>query len=139
MRTAPLALFATLALTAAGLALLSAGCETTGATTLEENRGSYYDAREFLSIGHTTREQAAAKYGQPGKITPLEGGGELWDYSRRETVFMNAYSNTPMGTEGPMMRPLGGYQHSVERTTHFELFFDAKGILAHYRLDRGAQ
>jgi outer membrane protein assembly factor BamE (lipoprotein component of BamABCDE complex) len=131
------ALVAVSAMAAASIVILVSGCETLGATTLEENQGAYRDAREFLSVGQTTREQVAAKYGQATTVTPLEGGGEHWEYRRREAVVMNAYSNTPIGTEGRMTRPLGGYQHSVVRTTRLELFFDAQGTLAHYRLDRG--
>jgi outer membrane protein assembly factor BamE (lipoprotein component of BamABCDE complex) len=138
-RIARLALVATLVLTAAALALLTAGCETLASTTLAENRGAYFDAREFLAVGRTPREQVRAKYGKPGKVTPLDGGGEHWEYRRRETVFMDAYADTPMAADGFRTRPLGGYQHTIERTTRLELFFDAQGILAHYRLDRGMQ
>lgn len=126
-----------LALAAASLALFVAGCETLSTTTLEENQGAYLDARDFLRVGRTTRDEVAAKYGKAGKVTPLEGGGEHWEYRRRETVLMNAYTNTPLGTDRSLMYDLGGYQRSIDRTTVLEVFFDAEGLVAHYRIDRG--
>ena len=126
-----------LTLTAAALALLTVSCETLTGTTMEENQGAYFDAREFLTCGTTTREQVAAKYGKPVEITPLAAGGEHWEYRKHETVEMNAYTGGAMGTEGSVLRHAGGYQYSVNRTTRLEVFFDAKGILAYYRLDRG--
>jgi outer membrane protein assembly factor BamE (lipoprotein component of BamABCDE complex) len=126
-----------LTLAAASLALLTASCETLTGTTMEENQGAYFDARAFLTCGQTTREQVTAKYGKPVQITPLEAGGEHWEYRKHETVAMNAYTGGAMGTEGSMLRRAGGYQYSVTRTTVLEVFFDAKGVLAYYRLDRG--
>lgn len=130
--------FVALTLATSALALLSAGCETLTGTTMEENQGAYFDARQFLTCGTTTREQVTAKYGKPAEITPLEAGGERWEYRKRETVEMNAYTGGPLGTQGSILRRAGGYQYSVNRTTRLEVFFDAKGVLAHYRLDRGA-
>jgi outer membrane protein assembly factor BamE (lipoprotein component of BamABCDE complex) len=126
-----------LALVVTALLVLQSGCETLTETTLEENHGAYADAREFLAVGHTTRDQVAAKYGKPGKVSPLDKGGEYWEYRRRETVETNAYTQTPLGTEGGMLRNLGGYQHSIQRTTVLEVFFDANGVLAFYRINRG--
>ncbi len=127
-------------LAGAALAVLLTGCETLSPTTLDENQGAYQDAREFLSIGRTTREEVLAKYGKPGTVTPLEKGGERWEYRKREAVLVDAYSNTPLSDDGAMMRGgLGGYQHTVQRTTRLELFFDTNGILAHYRIERGVQ
>ena len=127
-----------LALAAPTLALLSVSCETLTGTTLEENQGAYFDARQFLTCGQTTRDQVAAKYGKPTQVTALAAGGEHWEYRKRETVVMNSYTGGPMGTDSSMLRNPGGYQYSVNRTTVLEVFFDAKGILAYYRLDRGA-
>jgi hypothetical protein len=129
---------AALVLAAATLALLAAGCETLTGTTMEENQGAYFDARGFLTCGTTTREEVLAKYGKPAETTPLAAGGEHWEYRKHETVMMNAHTGGAMGTEGSMLRRAGGYQYSVNRTTRLEVFFDAKGILAFYRLDRGA-
>jgi outer membrane protein assembly factor BamE (lipoprotein component of BamABCDE complex) len=126
-----------LSLIAAALALLSASCETLSSTTMEENQGAYFDAREFLTCGKTTREQVGAKYGKPAEVTPLEGGGERWVYRKRERVVMNAYTGGTMGSDGSILRNRGGYQSSVNRTTCLEVFFEANGVLAYYRLDRG--
>jgi outer membrane protein assembly factor BamE (lipoprotein component of BamABCDE complex) len=130
---------ATLALTAVAVALLAAGCETLTSTTMDENYGAYLDAREFLTCGQTSRSQVAAKYGKPTQVKPVEGGGEYWEYRKRESVALNTSSRTPMGTDGSMLRNPRGFQSSVERTTRLEVFFDANGILAYYRLDRGAR
>lgn len=128
---------AALALAATTMALLIVGCETLTGTTMEENQGAYYDAREFLTCGTTTRDQVAAKYGTPAQTTPLADGGEHWEYRKHETVEMNAYTGGALGTEGSILRRAGGYQYSVNRTTRLEVFFDARGILAYYHLDRG--
>lgn len=139
MKTMRLSRGVCLALAAVSLVVLGAGCETLSETTLEENQGAYFDAREFLHVGRTTRDEVAAKYGKPAKVTPLEGGGEHWEYRRRESVVMNAYTNTPLGTDRSLMDGFGGYRHTIDRTTVLEVFFDAEGLVAHYRIDRGVE
>ena len=111
------------------------GCETSTMTTLEANRGAYQEAREFLKVGITTREEVRAKYGKPREVIPYDKG-IAWRYAKTETVVMNAYTRTPYGTDGSLMRDFGGYQHSVLRRTVLELFFDKAGILSYYRIYR---
>lgn len=123
----------------AALGLLAAGCETLTSTTIEENQGAYFEARDFLRVGRTSRDEVAEKYGKPGQVTALEGGGEHWQYRRRESVVMNAYSRTPLGTDRSLMDGLSGYQHTINRTTTLEIFFDAQGLMTHYRIDRGRE
>ena len=118
-------------------ALLLAGCETTRQTSLEENRGAYQDAREFFKVGETTQPDVRRKYGTPRTIIPYEDG-VVWRYSRTEEVVINAYTNTPYGTEGSLMGRFGGYQHTVLRKTMLELFFGPDGVLTHYRIYRDA-
>ena len=67
---------AVLAMAGGAWMLLAAGCETLSGTTMDANQGAYYEAREFLVCGKTTREEIAAKYGKPLQVKPLEGGGE---------------------------------------------------------------
>jgi hypothetical protein len=113
------------------------GCDTTTVTTLEENRGAYQDAREFLRVNRTNQQQVQSKYGKPNKITPYEKG-TVWTYSRTQAVLVNAYTNTPYGTEGGVMGHFGGFERTVMRTTLLELFFDPDGVLTHYRIYRDA-
>lgn len=125
------------AVAAVAVLILGNGCETMSSTTLEENSGAYYEARRFLEVGKTTREQAEDKFGAPTETRTLNDGGTYMRYIKRETVIMNAYTNTPVGTAGSMIGDFGGYQHTIDRTTIIELFFDQQGILAHYRINRG--
>jgi hypothetical protein len=120
----------------AGALLLSAGCETTQMTSLEENSAAYADARAFLRLGVTTREQALAKFGKPRTVEDALGGGAKWEYSRTEMVMVNAYTRTPVGTERALLAGERGFQHTVPRTSRMELFFDAAGILCDYRIHR---
>ncbi|NLF19129.1 MAG: hypothetical protein GX595_18020 [Lentisphaerae bacterium] len=124
---------------AAAIGLLVSGCETLTSTTIEENQGAYFEARDFLRVGRTSRDEVARKYGRPGQVTALDGGGEHWEYRRRETVVMNAYSKTPLGTDRSLIDGYSGYQHTVNRTTTLEIFFDAQGLVTHYRIDRGRE
>jgi outer membrane protein assembly factor BamE (lipoprotein component of BamABCDE complex) len=117
--------------------LLLAGCETTTMTTLEENYGAYQEARKFLDVDVTTKEQVQEKYGKPTEVIPYDDG-EVWKYQKTETVLMNAYTQTPFGTEGSLLRGFKGYQHTILRTTVLEMFFDHNGILKHYRIYRSA-
>lgn len=117
--------------------LASAGCETTRLTTLEENSGAYADARAFLRVGRTTGEEVLAKYGRPRSVAPTDSG-ELWRYEQTQTVLVNAYTDTPLGTDGALLADTRGFQHAVPRKTVMEIFLNADGILRHYRLMRDA-
>ncbi|OGV64005.1 MAG: hypothetical protein A3K19_04360 [Lentisphaerae bacterium RIFOXYB12_FULL_65_16] len=119
-----------------GLMLFVAGCETTEMTSLEENSAAYADARAFLRLGVTTREQALAKFGKPPLVEEMADGGVKWEYTRTEMVVVNAYTRTPVGTEGALMAGERGFQHTTSRKSRMELFFDKAGILSDYRIDR---
>ena len=126
------------ALTAAAalLALLvGSGCETTGYTSVEESSGAYQDAREFLRVGQTTTGDVTGKYGEPRAVEPWQRG-DLWQYWHRETVLLNAYTGTPLGTEGAVIAGQSGFQHTVVRTTRMDLYFDREGVLATYSIRR---
>ena len=63
-----------------------------------------------------------------------------WLHAEREVA--TAPAEMPAlagGTDGSLLNRAGGYQYSVTRTTRLEVFFDANGILAYYRLDRGSR
>ena len=123
----------------AAIVLGGVGCETLTSTTLEENEGAYYEAREFLSVGHTTASDVQAKYGRPAKRETLADGNDYWLYRKTEMVVMNAYTNTPFGTEGGIIGGFGGYEHTIDRVTTMELFFTPEGTLVHYRINRGVK
>lgn len=123
---------------AAALLVVAGGCETTEMTTLEANSGAYREAREFLHAGRTTQADVRARYGKPLKVLPVKDGGVLWRYRREETVVVNAFTNTPLGTDGAVLVGQRGYQHSVTRRTQMDLLFDDKGILKDYRILRNA-
>ncbi len=123
---------------AAALLLGLAGCETTELTTLEAESGAYREARQFLHAGRTTQAEVRRKYGKPVEVLPIKDGGVLWRYRRRETVVVNAFTDTPLGTQGAILAGQGGYQHSVVRNTQMDLLFDANGVLKDYRLLRNA-
>lgn len=113
------------------------GCETTSMTTLEEDRGSYQDAREFLRVGATTKAEVLAKYGQPTHVEQT-GDREAWHFERLNSILLNAYTNTSLGTDSAILSGQRGYQHTVVRRSRLELFFDRNGTLSHYRIMRDA-
>mgnify|MGYP007066207747 CR=1 FL=1 len=131
---------------------LLVGCETTGITTLEERRASYQDAVDFLRLGETRTAEVWEKYGQPSETKNLEeltaeerppshialATGKRWRYEQRDTVLMNAYTATSLGTDRSSMIGAGGFTHSLTRRTRMDLFFDAYGILSYYRIWRDA-
>ena len=115
--------------------LVGAGCETTGLTTPETSRAEYQDARQFLQIGTTTKDQTKAKYGAPKSVTPL-ADGEMWRYQRVDTVVVNAYSGNDLGTEGAIMAGRRGFSKTIDRMTRMDLYFKPTGVLYHYRVVR---
>lgn len=122
----------------AGIAIcLATGCETLTSTTLEENAGEYREARSFLVTGKTTQAEVREKYGEPVLRKTLDDGNEYWLYRKKEAVILNAYTNTPVGTQRSIMGEYSGYQHTIDRTSVMELFFSPDGVLVYYRLDRG--
>jgi len=128
------------------------GCETTGVTTLTENRAAYEDARQFLRVGRTTKTDVLDKYDQPRQSLqfaelpqgerPAEvrdlADGEVWRYWRTDTVMIGTYTGTSLGVNEPRNIGPRGYQHTVMRKSRMELFFDPAGVLAHYRIWRDA-
>ncbi|NOY80273.1 MAG: hypothetical protein GXP31_04625 [Kiritimatiellaeota bacterium] len=123
---------------AAILLLGTSGCETTELTTLEAESGAYREAREFLHAGRTTQAEVRKKYGKPLEVLPVKGGGVLWRYRRSEAVVVNAFTDTPLGTDGAILAGQRGYQHTVIRNTQMDLLFDQQGVLKDYRLLRNA-
>ena len=57
-------------------------------------------------------------------------------YARTEAVLLNAYTNTPLGTDGAVLVNRGGFEQTVMRRTEMTLYFDANGMLYTYRLER---
>ena len=146
-----------LAVPTAGVALVllfcGTGCKTTRLTTLEENRAMYSDARAFLDVGRTTNTDVLRKYGEPretqrlGELSapadlPREAAahpdGMLWRYLWTDTVLIDAFSDAPVGSGGPVFTRQPGFQTSVTRTTRMDLYFSAEGTLVFYRLWRDA-
>lgn len=121
----------------AAVLLLLAGCETTRPTTLEVNSAFSEEARAFLEVGETTSEQVRGKYGKPQAVEPYEDGVR-WRYRWSDTVVVNAFSGTPLGTDGAILSDTRGFQHTVVRRTQLDLFFDKEGVLADYRILRNA-
>lgn len=120
----------------AGVLLLAVcGCETTELTTLEANSAAYAEARSFLRVSFTHRDEVSAKYGKPKQITASETG-ESWIYWQDETLLLNAYTHTPGGTRGAIIRGERGFQHTVLCRTWMQLTFDRNGILADYEIRR---
>ena len=117
--------------------LLGSGCETTDVTSLEGSRGAWQEAHEYLRIGRTTQEAARRHFGEPHRAEPL-GDGAVWRYWRTETVIVNAYTGTPLGTDGAILAGQGGFQHTVLRRVRMDLLFDARGVLRDYRIERHA-
>jgi len=134
------------------LAWLLVGCETTGITTMEERRASYEDAVDFLRMGRTRAAAVREKYGEPLEVkdvTQLAAeerppshiafeAGQRWSYWQTDTVLMNAYTDTSIGTDRAAMVGAGGFTHTLTRRTRMDLFFDPYGILRYYRIWRDA-
>lgn len=120
------------------LSLCFVGCETTSLTSMEENSALYRDARQFLRNGATTKAEVREKYGE-AQMVRKHGQGEMWRYRRTDTVVMNAYTGTPMGTDGSMNnRRDGGFQHTVVRKLQLDLTFDKDGTLVDHNIIRNA-
>ena len=63
--------------------------------------------------------------------------GENWRFWRTETVLLNAYTDTPLGTDRATILGGGGYQHTVACRTLMEIRFDRAGVLWGYEITRG--
>ena len=125
----------TFAIAAALLLATGTGCETLQETTLEADRGVYFEAHRFLRIGHTTRADVLRKYGKPDYIL-RDRGAEIWYYRTREAVVVNAYSGTTVGTESAMLTGRPGFSRVVERVRGMDIAFGPDGIVRTYRVYR---
>ena len=117
------------------LLAVGTGCETTRLTSLEENRAAYQDARQFLQLGRTSKAQVTAKYGEPREIDVAEAG-DTWRFWLTETVFLNAHTETPLGSDRAVILRQSGFQHTVACRTVMEILFDPAGLVSDYRLRR---
>jgi len=125
---------ATISLGMASLFLLN-GCETLQETTLEADRGTYFEAHRFLRIGRTTQRDVLNKYGKPNYVLH-KNGTEVWYYRRHEAVLVNAYSGTAVGTESALLSRRPGFTQVVERTRGMDVAFGPNGVLRAYRVYR---
>lgn len=60
-------------------------CNTTNVLDLESSQGgtqSRSEIIEFVTVGRTTADQVAGKFGEPSTRFEIEGGGFSYDYSR---------------------------------------------------------